>query len=225
MEVAARPAVAMTHGNKVDRVRAVYDRVDTTYDPMMAILDRVLFAGGRRWVTSQAGTDVLEVAVGTGRNLPFYRAGSRVIGIELSEPMLARARCRAASLRTEIDLRIGDAQQLDLPDASVDTVVFTLALCSIPEPQEAVREAWRVLRPGGRLVALEHVRSPIAPVQSAQRWLQPLFLRSMCDHLLREPLDEVADAGFDVEHLERRRLGIVERLIAVKASKGRSTSR
>lgn len=207
-----------TDGDGVDRVRAVYDRVAARYDPMMAVVDRVLFAGGREWVTSQARGDVLEVAVGTGRNLPLYRPGTSVIGIELSEPMLARARRRAATVPTEIDLRIGDAHRLDLPDASVDTVVFTLALCSSPDPRQAVREAWRVLRPAGRLVALEHVRSPVAPVRAAQRALQPLFVRTMCDHLLREPLEDVAAVGFKVEHLERRRLGIVERLIATKPS-------
>ena len=132
--------------------------------------------------------------------------------------MLARARERAQAAGMDVDLVVGDAHRLDLPDASVDTVVFSLALCSIPDPRQAVREAWRVLRPGGRLVALEHVRSSVAPVRAAQRALQPLFLRAMCDHLLREPLDEVSAAGFDVEHLERRRLGIVERLIAAKPS-------
>ena len=205
-------------GDTVDCVRAVYDRVAGRYDPMMAVFDRLMFPGGRQWVASHAVGDVLEVAVGTGRNLPLYRRARRVVGVELSESMLARARERAQAAGMDVDLRVGDAHRLDLPDASVDTVVFSLALCSIPDAGQAVREAWRVLRPGGRIVALEHVRSPVAPVRAAQRALQPLFLRAMCDHLLREPLDEVSAAGFDVEHLERRRLGIVERLIAAKPS-------
>jgi ubiquinone/menaquinone biosynthesis C-methylase UbiE len=204
------------HGEAIERVREVYDRIAGRYDPMMAVVDRLLFIGGRWWVTSRAAGTTLEMAVGTGRNLRLYPPTTRVIGIELSEPMLARARQRAAALPLEVDLRIGDAQRLDLPDASVDTVVFTLALCSIPDPQRAVNEAWRVLRPGGRLLALEHVRSPLRLVHAAQSLLQPLFLRAMCDHLLREPLEEVTAAGFDVEQLERRRFGIVERLAATK---------
>ena len=203
-------------GEEVERVRTVYDRVAGRYDAMMAVVDRLLFAGGRQWITSRAKGEVLELAVGTGRSLPLYPAGTRVIGVDLSEAMLARARRRAAPLPLEVDLRVGDAQRLDLPDASVDTVVSTLALCSIPEPQRAVDEAWRVLRPGGRLLALEHVRSPVGPVHAAQRALQPVFLRVMCDHLLREPLEEVTAAGFKVDHSERRRLGIVERLEASK---------
>ena len=207
-----------TDSNGTDGVRTVYDRIAGRYDVMMAVLDYLLFAGGRQWATAHAEGDVVEVAVGTGRNLPLYRPGTSVIGIELSEPMLARARRRAASAPAETDLRIGDAHHLDLPDVSVDTVVFALALCSIPDPKQAVREAWRVLRPGGRLVALEHVRSSVAPIRAGQRALQPLFLRTMCDHLLREPLEDVTAVGFDVQHLERRRLGIVERLIAAKPS-------
>ena len=124
------------------------------------------------------------------------------------------ARQRAGALGREVDLRVGDAQALDLPDARFDTVVATLALSSIPDDRRAVAEARRVLRPGGRLLLLEHVRSPLLPVRLLQRLLDPLFVRCYGDHLLREPLDHLAAAGFVVDRVERSKAGVIERLVA-----------
>lgn len=96
----------------------------------------------------------------------------------MSEAMLARARQSAAAGRREVDLWVGDAQQLPFPDGSSDTVVATLALCSIPDEHAAVAEMARVLRPRGRLVLLEHVASsPLRAVRAVQRLLDPLLLR------------------------------------------------
>jgi ubiquinone/menaquinone biosynthesis C-methylase UbiE len=130
--------------------------------------------------------------------------------------MLDVAHRRARELGHEVDLRVGDAQDLSFPDASFDTVVATLALCTIPDDRRAVAEAARVLRPGGRLLLLEHVRSPVLPVRMVQRVLEPLTLLLDHDHLLREPLRHVEDAGLVVERLERSKWGIVERLVARK---------
>jgi ubiquinone/menaquinone biosynthesis C-methylase UbiE len=128
--------------------------------------------------------------------------------------MLAIAARRADALERDVELRLGDAQALDLPDARFDTVVSTLALCSIPDERRAVAEVRRVLRPGGRFLLLEHVRSPILPVRVGQRVLDPIFIRFAADHLLREPLDHLAAEGFVVDRLERSKWGIVERVSA-----------
>jgi ubiquinone/menaquinone biosynthesis C-methylase UbiE len=176
----------------------------------------VLFGAGREWACSRARGEVLEIAVGTGRNLPFYPADVRLTGIELSPEMLAFARRRARESGIEVDLRAGDAQDLPFPDAHFDTVVATLALCTIPDDRQAVTEAARVLRPGGRLLLLEHVRSPILPVRVLQGILNPLSVLLENDHLLREPMRHVEDAGLVVESLERSKWGIVERLAAYR---------
>lgn len=130
--------------------------------------------------------------------------------------MLDVARRRAGELGREADLRVGDAQDLPFADASFDAVVATLALCTIPDDCRAVAEAARVLRPGGRLLLLEHVRSSVLPVRLVQRILDPLAVLIEHDHLLREPLRHVEGAGLVVERLERSKLGIVERLAARK---------
>jgi glyoxylase-like metal-dependent hydrolase (beta-lactamase superfamily II) len=126
------------------------------------------------------------------------------------------ARKRARELGRKIDLRVGDAQALDFPDASFDTVICTLALCTIPDDRAAVSEAKRVLRPGGRFLLLEHVRSPVPSVRLGQRLLEPLMLRFEGDHLLREPLEHLRAEEFAIERLLRSKLGIVERIAARK---------
>lgn len=203
-------------GGETARVRRLYDAMAGRYDRAIALAERLLFADGRRWACEQAAGDVLEIAVGTGRNLPFYPRDARLTGVELSPAMLAIARRRARGLGRAADLRLGDAQALDFPVASFDTVVCTLALCTIPDERRAVAEAARVLRPGGRLLALEHVRSPLRPVRAVQRALEPLAVRWQADHLLREPADAARAAGLAIERLERRKWGIVERLVARK---------
>lgn len=203
---------------ETERVRAIQDKGADGYDRQISFFERILFGGGREWVCSRAQGDVLEIAAGTARNLPHYPDGVRLTGIELSPEMLAIARRRAEALGGDADLRLGDAQDLDFPDQSFDTVVCTLGLCTIPDPRRAMAEAHRVLRPGGALILLEHVRSPSPPVRTIQRLIEPLALRFEADHLTREPLDYLASEGFEIETVERSKWGIVERVAARRPS-------
>lgn len=198
------------------RIAKQYDEFAPRYDSGMRLFERVFVGDGRRWIASKARGDVLEIAVGTGRNLPYYDRSVRVTGIDISSAMLEIARGRARKLRIEADLHVGDAQQLSYPDGSFDSVVSTASMCTIPDYQAAIGEAWRVLRPGGRFLLLEHVRSPNRAVRAIQRLLDPVSVRFMCDHLLREPADALRDTGFRIERLERSKLGVIERAQAWK---------
>src|SRR6266496_3538562 len=202
---------------ETERVLRLYEKEAHKYDREMNFFDRLLFGGAREWVCAQASGEVLEIGIGTGRNLPHYRDDVRLTGVELSPAMLEIARARAGELGREVDLRLGDAQALEFPDESFDTVVCTLALCTIPDARGAVAEARRVLRPGGHILLLEHVRSPLLPVRLIERLLEPLAVRFAADHLTREPLDYLAAEGFQIEQLERSKLGIVERVRARKS--------
>jgi ubiquinone/menaquinone biosynthesis C-methylase UbiE len=200
----------------VDRLRAKWEKYAPRYDRDIGFFERVQFGGGREWVCSQATGDVLEVAVGTGRNLAFYPDGVRLTGVDFSPAMLAQARSRATELGREIDLREGDAQSLPFPDASFDTVVCTLGLCGFPDERAAIAEMHRVLRPGGALLLLDHVGSHHRLIHFGQWLLEKLTVRMLGDYQTRRPLTLVAHAGFVIQRQERLKAGMVERVAATK---------
>jgi len=199
---------------ETERMRHLWEKQAPRYDQRIALWEKILFGDGRRWVCSRARGEVLEVAIGTGRNLAFYPKGIRLTGIDLSPAMLELARERAGELGLDADLREGDAQELAFPDESFDTVVCTLSLCNIPDDCRAVAEMERVLRPGGRLLLLDHVRAASRLVRAVQRVLEVVTVRLEGEHLLRRPLEHVQAEGFEVEQRERYKAGIVERLSA-----------
>jgi ubiquinone/menaquinone biosynthesis C-methylase UbiE len=198
------------------RLRRYWDKHARNYDKQIAFWERRLFGDGRQWVCAQAEGDVLEVAIGTGRNLPHYPAGIRLTGIEFSPAMLELARRQADRLGLKVDLRLGDAQALELPDASFDTVVCTLSLSTIPDERQAVAEMQRVLRPGGRLLLLDHVAAAPQWVRAIQWLLERVTIPLGEEHMRRRPLHQVQAEGFQIEQRERAKLGIVERLAARK---------
>ena len=199
-----------------ERLRRYWDKHARSYDRQMRLFDRTLFGPSRAWVCSQATGDVLEVAVGTGLNLGLYPEDARLTGIEWSPAMLEIARRRAGHLGRAADLREGDAQALPFPDASFDTVVCTLSLCAIPDDKRAIAEMIRVLRPGGRLLLLDHVAAANRPARAIQRLLELVTVPLGGEHFLRRPFHHLQTTGLRIEGHDRFKLGIVERLAARK---------
>ena len=204
--------------NETERVRRIWDKLAPRYDRDIKFFERVLFSGGRSWACSQASGLVLEIAVGTGRNLGYYSPEIRLLGIDISPRMIAIAQERARAVGRQADLRVGDAQALEIPDESVDTVVSTLSLCSIPDDRKAVSEVKRVLRPGGRFILMEHVASPFRLVRVFQKALDWITVRTEGDHQVREPLVHLQAERFRIDSIERLKWGIVERVATRKAT-------
>jgi ubiquinone/menaquinone biosynthesis C-methylase UbiE len=164
------------------------------------------FARMRAKVVPKACGVVAEIGFGSGLNLPYYDPArvSRLIGIDPDPTMLAIVRKRAARSAQQIELIEGRAELLPLPDASVDTAVVTYALCTIPDPPRALREIRRVMKPGGRLLFVEHERSA-QPWRS--RWQDRLNgvwrgIAGGC-HLNRHPLQLIEEAGFAIGAVQR----------------------
>ena len=198
------------------RQKRVWDKAAPGYDRQIAFFERNWFSGGREWLGERARGRILEVAVGTGRSLPYYPAGAAVTGIELSPAMLAIARQRATDLGRDVTLREADAERLPFDDASFDTVTCALALCTIPSPAAAIGEMRRVLAPGGRLLLLDHTGSTWPPLYVAQWLAERITIRTAGEHFTRRQLPLVTAAGFQVMEAERLKAGTVERIHAVK---------
>ena len=204
-----------------DVLRRSWAKQASTYDKWMHFFERRVFGlDHRAWAVSRARGKTLEVGVGTGLDLPLYAADLELYGIDLSPEMIAIARERAGALDRAVDLRVGDAQQLPYPSESFDSVVSTYTLCNVPDHGLAVEEMKRVLRPGGRLILVDHIRSSVPPIFWLQKLVEFFSLRFQSETQTRRPLEQVEQAGFEVTERQRMKAGVIERLVAVKNTAG-----
>lgn len=188
------------------------------YDLGLAPMERFgLAALRRRLLTGVVPHTVLEVGVGTGLGLQAYAPGQAVLGVDPRRPFLYRARQKAARWGVVFYPIQGDAQVLPFPDRVFNLVVAQLVFCTVPEPLHGLREVYRVLRPGGLLVALEHVRYPRGSLAWLQSAATPLWkhLAGGC-HLDRDTVTLLEEAGFVLSRVERYLGGL---LVTVRASR------
>ncbi len=148
------------------------------------------------WSLVHSGS-ILEIGVGTGKNIPYHPKKQTVTALDLSENMLLRARRKAQRLGVSVKLEVGDVQQLDYPDASFDVAVATFVFCSVPDPVLGLHELRRVLKPGGQLLLLEHVLSEGPWLRRLMKWLDPLPFHIWGAHLDRDTVHNVRSAGFE----------------------------
>jgi ubiquinone/menaquinone biosynthesis C-methylase UbiE len=158
----------------------------------------------RRRALSEAEGRVLEIGVGSGLNFPFYASTTpQAIGLDPSPRLLSMADRARSGARCRVELLEGSAEAIPLEDRSVDTVVATWTLCSVPNVARALAEIRRVLSPSGRLLFVEHGRSPDASVRQWQDRLTPFWRRVAGGCHLNRPVSElIEDAGFRIERLQ-----------------------
>jgi ubiquinone/menaquinone biosynthesis C-methylase UbiE len=199
----------------IEQIRDVYDHRAPTYDATVGRGEKRLTGDFRARFGAALQGATLEIAIGSGLNLPYYSDHvTHAVGIDLSEGMLTIAAARARELDRHIELVVMDAQQLAFPDHTFDTVAISLALCTVPDPEAALREMNRVCKPDGRIVLLEHVRSSVWPVGVLQRLISQIQERHNGCHLARETIDLARRCGLVIEREDQRLLGIFRLVVA-----------
>ena len=190
----------MDTGRETELARRRYDRVARLYDYVEAPVESLAFRRWRELLWSGVrGKEILEVGVGTGKNIPFYPAAAQVTAIDLSPGMLKRARERANQWSGNLRLLEMDVEDLRFSDHSFDAVVGSFVFCSVPDPISGLREIRRVLRPEGTLHLLEHVLSTRPLMPALMNALNRVVVRMQGVNINRRTADNIRAAGFFVE--------------------------
>lgn len=198
-----------------EQTKARYSRIAPLYDVLEAPMERLFHSRFRRRLFMHVQPcEILEIGVGTGRNLGYYPAGARVTAIDLSPRMLERARRRIAG--PEVTLLEMDAQALQFPDASFDIVLATFVFCSVPDPVLGLAEARRVCKPSGELLLLEHVRPERPLVGGVFDLLNPLIRRLLGPEINRRTILNIQAAGWKVKTVENLLSDIVKLVVATQ---------
>jgi len=205
-------AIDMAH---TAATKARYNRLAPIYDKMEFLAERGFKQWREKlWSLVPKGR-VLEVGVGTGKNMPYYPESVQVTAVDLSDKMLAQARRRAARENVDVALHEMDAQALRFEDDSFDAAVATFVFCSVPDPVRGLRELGRVVRPEGRILLLDHVRVNRPVIGRLMDWLNPLVVRVMGANINRRTVDNVQRAELVIERVEDLApLGLVKLIVA-----------
>ncbi len=183
------------------------------YDRGMWLLERAKLSEIRQRVVQLVTGNTLEIGAGTGANVAHYRDDATVTAIDLrpTHIMTAGKKARRRHPGFEFTAACADAQWLPFPDNTFDTVLGTLVFCSIAKPHDALLEIQRVLRPGGQLILLEHVRGRTPFTRRLTDWLHPLWFaaQGMC-HLNRETATTVAETGFRIDYTSQHARGLIQ---------------
>lgn len=202
------------------KTRNRYDRIATIYDVTEAPIERLFYASWcKRLWAGVKGPEVLEVGVGTGKNMPYYPDDVHIIAIDLSERMLSRARRRAKRLGLSVGLRQMDAQALTFPSDTFDTVVATFVFCSVPDPVIGLRELGRVCKREGEIRLLEHMRARNEALGRLMDIANPLVVGTMGPNINRRTVENVEKAGLETERAEDLSVQGIFKLIVAKPAR------
>ncbi|HLD24220.1 MAG TPA: methyltransferase domain-containing protein [Sulfuricurvum sp.] len=194
-----------------------YTRIAKLYDLFQWPLEMLHLSSFRSEVIAKAEGEILEVGIGTGKNLSYYPLSADLIGIDFSRGMLNIARRKAAQIgMSNTTLIEMDIEAMNFPDDSFDTIISTFVFCTVPHPDKGLRELYRVLKPGGKAIFLEHMKSSSKGL-NAILWIMDKFSTPMLGtSMLRETQKEIEKAGFTVLELQNKVFDILRLIVATK---------
>jgi ubiquinone/menaquinone biosynthesis C-methylase UbiE len=211
----------MTDLESTAAARARYEQIAPVYDLLEAFPELRYRKWRRRFWDRVArrlpqGGRLLELGVGTGRNVPYWPAEAQITAIDLSPRMLSQARARIDGAGLDASLNLGDAEDLQFPDNSFDLAAMTFVMCSVPDPVIGLREVARVVRPGGTVLLMEHVRSQTPWIGSLMDLFNPIVLRTTGPNINRDTVQNVSAAGLELVDVENLSMGGIFKIIEAR---------
>ena len=194
-----------------------YQRISRLYDFMEILPEKMYHKWRKTLWAGVKGPKVLEVGVGTGKNIEFYPPELDITAIDLTPGMMEFSKKKADELNVSVDLKLGDAETLEFPDESFGSVAATFVFCSVPDPVKGLNEIRRVLKQGGKMHLIEHVRSKNWLMSKFMDFLNPIIVRLMGANINRNTVENVHLAGFSkVDVVNLNGSGIFKLIIAEK---------
>ncbi len=200
-----------------EKTKARYNRIAPYFDGLEGFLEGLFFGQWRKilWHKVQ-GEHILEVGVGTGKNFPYYPASSRITALDFSEKMLEQAKKKQQRQQVNVALELMDIQSLCYADNSFDTVIATFVFCSVPLPAKGLQELYRVCKPGGQVLLLEHVLSSRPVMARLMGIMNPLINAVFGANINRKTVKTVQSCGFEKVILDPASSDMVKLIQAIK---------
>ena len=192
-----------------------YNRISYIYDIMESFVEYLMFGKWRQMILSDLNGCVLDVGVGTGKNLKYYPDNCKVVGMDVSSKMLEHAKKRAENM-DNISLFVMDGEHLAFENHSFDYVITTFVLCSIPDPVAALKEMKRVCKPDGMVINMEHMKSKHAILSMIEDIFNPLTFGAMGVNINRKTVENIKKAGLNKISEQNLAINDVFRLIKSK---------
>jgi ubiquinone/menaquinone biosynthesis C-methylase UbiE len=178
-------------------IKKRYDRIAPYFDGLEAIMEGLFFKNRRKRLWSKVeGYHVLEAGVGTGKNFDYYPADARITAIDFSQGMLKQATRHKDRKNIPVELELMDVQSLCYADNSFDTVIATFVFCSVPLPVKGLKELYRVCKPGGQVLLLEHVLSSRPMLAGIMNFINPAVVALFGANINRNTVKNVKACGF-----------------------------
>ncbi len=198
-------------------IKKRYDRIAPYFEALEAIMEGLFFKNWRKRLWAKVdGYHILEVGVGTGKNFDYYPDNARITAIDFSQEMLKQAVHNKARKNISVELDLMDAQSLAFADNSFDTVIGSFVFCSVPMPVKGLKELYRVCKPGGQVLLLEHVLSSKPLIAKIMNFINPAIVALVGANINRNTVKNVKACSFASVRVDERSGDIIKLIEARK---------
>ena len=198
-------------------IRKRYDRIAPYFEGIEAVMEGLFFKNRRKRLWAKVeGHHILEVGVGTGKNFDYYPKDARITAIDFSEQMLKQAAQKRDRKNINVDLELMDIQSLCFADNSFDTVICSFVFCSVPSAIKGLKEVYRVCKPGGQVLLLEHVLSSNPVIAAVMNLLNPVVVALVGANINRNTVKNIKACAFTSVRVDEHSSDIIKLIEARK---------